>query len=217
MNTPNEFSRPEGAEPITTPHQRFLRIRELIPHLPPLPWQPGNNSNVSDANGAPIVDTVQWTETQGFGPANDAMAEALVHLSFLIMPPGHVASTLMGGTDHLIQLQNDVHEMANKLFPHRKQSSAFLKLYGEVGEVIDNPTDPGEWADVFILLLDLARINGIDVEQAVRDKMRILQKREWEVNPVFGTFQHRRDKVVTNILEVHSHPVHTDGGKTEAA
>lgn len=192
MNTPNEFNRPEGLPEITTPQQRFMRIRELLKHLPPLPWKTGANSNVKDANGDMIIHTVHWTGQSGFTDKNDAMAEVLVHLSHLIAPPGHLSSTVMTSPveDTLVRLQNDVFEMANQLFADRKQPNAFLKLYGEVGEVIDNPSDPGEWADVFILLLDLARINGIDVEKAVRDKMAILRGRQWARNGM-GVYQHK--------------------------
>lgn len=190
MNTPNEFNRPEGLPEITTPQQRFMRIRELLKHLPPLPWKPGANSNVKDANGDMIIHTTHWTGQSGFTDKNDAVAEVLVHLSHLLAPPGHLNSTVMAPDDTLTRLQDDVFDTANQLFPDRKQPSAFLKLYGEVGEIIDNPSDPGEWADVFILLLDLARINNIDVEKAVRDKMAVLRRRQW-FRDEMGVFQHK--------------------------
>jgi hypothetical protein len=89
----------------------------------------------------------------------------------------------------LARLQSLVFGQANVLFPKRTQSKAFLKLYEELGEVIKNPSDPLEWADVFIMLLDLSKMNNIDVVSAILHKMQINQERVWTETPT-GTYQH---------------------------
>lgn len=86
-------------------------------------------------------------------------------------------------------LQLEVTTMADRLFPNRTPSKAWLKLYEELGEVIKKPGDADEWGDVFILLLDLSRMNGIDIVSAVHDKMAILENRVW-TQTATGTYQH---------------------------
>ena len=67
-----------------------------------------------------------------------------------------------------------------------------LKLFEEIGEMIADPTDASEYADVTIMLLDIAWQNGISghgLEVAVRGKMEINRAREWRVTK-FGTLKH---------------------------
>lgn len=85
-----------------------------------------------------------------------------------------------------------VRQQADRLFPKRTDSSMFLKMYGELGELISAKTPEqkaGEFADVMIMLLDYADKNGIDVQQSVETKMGINERRTWVVNDL-GVFQH---------------------------
>lgn len=50
----------------------------------------------------------------------------------------------------------EVKTTADGYLPQRTPASAFLKLFEELGELVAAPHDPDEWADVFIMLLDLA-------------------------------------------------------------
>lgn len=91
----------------------------------------------------------------------------------------------------LSRLQSIVYGQACVLFPNRTNASAFMKFYEEMGEVIKDPTNPMEWADVFILMMDLAKMNGVtDLTGAVTTKMRINQAREWQETTT-GTWQHK--------------------------
>jgi NTP pyrophosphatase (non-canonical NTP hydrolase) len=47
-------------------------------------------------------------------------------------------------------------------------------------QVIKKEEVAGELADVLLYLLQLAMISGIDLEQAVLDKLEVNQKRKWE-------------------------------------
>ncbi len=93
-------------------------------------------------------------------------------------------------------LQCEVNLQADRLFPARIPSSAWLKLYEELGEVIKKPHDAGEWGDVFILLLDLSKMHGIEIVSAVRDKMEVLEHRVWTTTAT-GTYQHVPGEHVT--------------------
>jgi len=86
-------------------------------------------------------------------------------------------------------LQARVHGWASETFPARQPAAAWLKLFEELGEVIKSPADPLEWGDVFIMLLDLASMNGVDVADAVLAKLFINRRRQWAQLPS-GVFSH---------------------------
>jgi NTP pyrophosphatase (non-canonical NTP hydrolase) len=112
----------------------------------------------------------------------DAMNEAI---KIVRAYPGH----------SLDQLQAIVHEWANEQFPDREPSIAWMKLFEELGEVIKDPKDPLEWADVLILVLDLAAIYGVTLDNAVLDKMEINRRRTWGTSPT-GVMVHTGEAVL---------------------
>lgn len=68
---------------------------------------------------------------------------------------------------------------ADRLFPNRTTASMFMKLFSEIGELVDQPTSPHELADVFIMLLDHANRHGIPIAESVLDKMLVNEQRTW--------------------------------------
>lgn len=86
-------------------------------------------------------------------------------------------------------LQKEVFEFAEKTFGPGREDAAWKKLFEELGEVLKDPRSPGEWGDVFILLLDLATIYGVDVDEATRAKLAVIAQRVWNRTET-GTFQH---------------------------
>jgi NTP pyrophosphatase (non-canonical NTP hydrolase) len=74
-------------------------------------------------------------------------------------------------------------EWADQVVPCRTPMSTVSKLLEEIGELVasDRMNDPQELADVAILVLDLFNLQGVDMAQAVRDKMEINQARHWIV------------------------------------
>ena len=80
---------------------------------------------------------------------------------------------------------------ADRLFPARTDSSMFLKLYGEIGEMVDSDPENlgGEVADVFIMLLDFAKRKGINISKEVVKKMAINDLRQWQADQN-GVFKH---------------------------
>lgn len=65
-------------------------------------------------------------------------------------------------------------------------------LKKEVNELLENPDDPMEWADCFLLLLDAARRKGYSVDDLVKfgmKKLKINKKRKWKKQKD-GTFKH---------------------------
>lgn len=89
-------------------------------------------------------------------------------------------------------LATNIRKQADRLFPGRTDSSMFLKIYGEVGELITAQTKEEkslEFADLMILLLDYADIHGIFIEESIMAKMRTNEARTWTRNEL-GVFQH---------------------------
>jgi len=77
------------------------------------------------------------------------------------------------------ELTERVFEWAEATFPNRNDASMYLKMYGEIAEMIESDGDANEIADMFILLLDYAKRKKVDVTTAVLRKLEINQARTW--------------------------------------
>ena len=89
----------------------------------------------------------------------------------------------MPGSDIAI-LQKEIAAWADDVIPDRNSYSTIAKLLGEIGELIasERMSDPGELADIAILVLDLFHLQKVDMSEAVRNKMAINVKRRWKVS-----------------------------------
>lgn len=87
------------------------------------------------------------------------------------------------------ELQEEVREWADEVFPTRNIQSMALKLFEEISEMLRAPDDADEHADIYIMMLDLSRMYGVDVAAAVRRKIATNRLRSWEVTPI-GTLHH---------------------------
>lgn len=89
------------------------------------------------------------------------------------------------------QVQKDIREWADKVFPNRTADEILRKLImEEVPEFLNGgANDPYEYADLVILILDVASVKGIDVARAVRKKMEVNRMRTWARKPN-GLMQH---------------------------
>lgn len=88
-------------------------------------------------------------------------------------------------------LQREIKAWADAQFPGRTLEGLYNKLKDEIREFIDTPT-PDELADVFILILDWAEMNGWNMQQAINRKMNINLNRQWILDPSRGVWQHVR-------------------------
>ena len=80
------------------------------------------------------------------------------------------------------EMQAYIVDWADKLMPNRLPENAFAKMLEEIEEWKERPADGHEAADVLIIFLDVCHLAGIDVVKAFHYKMRINQKREWELD-----------------------------------
>lgn len=106
------------------------------------------------------------------------------------------------GGEQIQDLQNEIAEWADSVYPHRTNVSILKKLDEEVKELHADLLDPHEYADLIILILDLGRMNGINIGQAVREKIEINNKRNWTIDED-GVMSHT-DREFTEIEEAYN-------------
>lgn len=87
-------------------------------------------------------------------------------------------------------LASEVFEWAEATFPGRTDATMALKLYKEIGEMIESGGDPLEVADVFILVLDYAARKGVHLGTAIPEKLEINKNRQWTIDPNTGVSHH---------------------------
>lgn len=187
----------------------------------PLPWEPDPYSPwiLRAANGRTVAVFTAWNDKLGALIIGEAHCRKVADLSRQYHYQQTVISGLEDEVDNLkgmldnrqagdAQLMieaptkniNDLRIIqrlvtlwADGQFPNRTPQQAFMKLFEEIGEVIRSPREAGEWADIFIMLVDLCQMYGItDIGQAIEDKMKVNSHRQWTASDT-GTMQHNRD------------------------
>lgn len=86
--------------------------------------------------------------------------------------------------------QADITEWASANFPMRTPQGTFVKLLEEIAETAAAPGSPSEYADLIILIFDLASMYRVDIPKALEDKMKINKKRDWVFNTTTGLAHH---------------------------
>lgn len=99
--------------------------------------------------------------------------------------------------DPITELQRVISDWADKVYPDRTVDNALSKMMlHEIPELLHGKAmDPTEFADVAILLFDIAHLQGIDIVQAMRFKMEVNKKRTWEIDPATGLMSHVKSPV----------------------
>lgn len=106
------------------------------------------------------------------------------------------------GRRELQHLSWSIGEWSDEVFGHSRDDGdqaglpALHHLREEIDELIDNPSDESEWADVLMLLLDAARRRDIPVWrllQATRDKLAVNKRRKWGKPDENGVVHHVSD------------------------
>ena len=94
--------------------------------------------------------------------------------------------------DSIIHLQDRITNWADRVFPERTAEGALTKLVlEEIPELLHGGLDdPLEYADVLILVLDIAALRGIDAVAAAHEKMTINEARKWKKNLTTGMMSH---------------------------
>jgi len=92
----------------------------------------------------------------------------------------------------LADWQNFVRDLVEAKHWTKEPNEVFIRFAEEVGELAKEmrkkwklgaeaaPSAAGELADVFMYLVDLANHFGVDLDQAVRDKLKVNEGRTWK-------------------------------------
>ncbi|MGI9501537.1 MAG: dATP/dGTP pyrophosphohydrolase domain-containing protein [Geminicoccaceae bacterium] len=81
-------------------------------------------------------------------------------------------------------------DWARGVFTKSTPESVTEHLRREAIELAENPTDPSEMADVFLLLVWLADLTGTDLCGAIEDKIDINEHRKWGKPDSQGVVEH---------------------------
>lgn len=94
--------------------------------------------------------------------------------------------------DPITESQRMIAEWADAVYPNRTPEHALTKMMlHEIPELLQGGVnDPLEFADVAILLFDIAHLKGIDIGKAISDKMEINKKRVWGIDRHTGLMSH---------------------------
>lgn len=119
----------------------------------------------------------------------------------------HFAQDIFGDDDESVSvafIQGEVVEWADgTIGKDRTYNNAIQKLVmEELPELLLDPESPTEWADVAIIVLDLAHLAKIDIVKAIRTKLEINRKRTWGKNEKTGLVHHITPKVSPRAAQV---------------
>lgn len=128
-------------------------------------------------------------EREGLG--GDLQPEAV------LPPPPQISETFADlgpeASPSIEEMQADIAQWADTVYPNRTAHGSLAKLVmEEIPEFITcKMKDPLEYADLVIMILDIAHLQGINVGRAVVKKMHINRKRTWKVEEGTGFLKHQ--------------------------
>lgn len=92
--------------------------------------------------------------------------------------------------DDLKYVVDTNYKVANVLFPKRTSASMFLKMYGEISELVRDPTNCEEAIDAIIMLMDHVTRMGGNVGQELLNKLEVNLQRKWRLDPTTNVYHH---------------------------
>lgn len=158
-----------------------------------------------------IKDVGDRTPREYSEPITGRVDDAILYLSLLKalilereglvadLVPRHPSETFADpGPDakpSIEEMQADIAQWADTIKPDRTAHQSLSKLMlEEIPEFIASKMeDPLEYADLVIMILDIAHLQGIDVGRAVIQKMAINRQRSWRVDKTTGFLKHVGD------------------------
>lgn len=91
-----------------------------------------------------------------------------------------------------IKIFEDIRVWGRETFPDNTEAGILAHIKEELDELIENPSDSLEMADLVILLVQLADLHGIDLERAVSHKNDINRRRVWLPADEEGIIRHKK-------------------------
>lgn len=158
---------PERPDPVATPAATISDAPEGYAALPPTDTELLNREvTVTLADGTPL--RLRWRDVIRFNAGGQ-----------LVEPP-----------DTLDSLAREIQAWQAVTFPHCTAASSAHHLAAEAEELVEAPTDPGEQADIFLLLIANSTAAGTDLVKAVRAKLEKNKRRTWGKPNGLGIVQH---------------------------
>lgn len=139
------------------------------------------------------------TSTDGLRIVYNVYREGYYHPTTYDVARNHIIRLLdqIDAMDDWQTLQDDIAAWASKQFPHQTPHSKLEHMRSEIEELDADPTDLGEYADCFMLLIDTARLAGYnmsDIFDAVGAKLEINRQRKWSEPDENGVSYHIKDE-----------------------
>lgn len=165
-----------------------------------------------DANGRMVSVFVAMNEKAGslsIAEIHCRMVAETVNKMHMPSPEAMIENPPLCNINDLRIIQRLVVMWADSAFPDRSPLHAFTKMYSEIGELIDHPHDGMEYADVFILLVDLANMHGVtNLGECIQAKMKLNANRQWTKNAM-GIMRHvPEEQHLKGELDKHTDGVH---------
>lgn len=154
------------------------------------PWR-GLRGKYPDKPSIPVVDMIRESKSGGEF-ADDRFPDKPVEPKSQTAPTMQDAIGAIDAITSIDRLTDEIVDWADAAIgKDRTYQMAIQKLaMEELPELLLSPEDPLEWADVAIIVLDLARLAKIDPVSAIRNKLDINRSRTFRVNPRTGLPHH---------------------------
>lgn len=152
--------------------------------------------SINDQRGVNSDGLQEMPSMQGNESTHRVLSESSdkerLHLQSMLSESAKELPPCTTGEDPIKHLQQRITTWADRIIPNRTATGALTKLMlHEIPELLNGGLDdPYEYADVLILVLDIASLKGIDAVQAAHDKMAINEQRLWATDPETGLIQH---------------------------
>ncbi len=101
---------------------------------------------------------------------------------------------IMNEDKDMEEVLDEIFEWQKETFPHATPQSCYNHLKKEIAELGENLNDPSEIADCIMLLSNMAKLQGIDVKQVIKEKFAINKTRTWGKVNSEGFVEHVKDK-----------------------
>lgn len=100
------------------------------------------------------------------------------------------------GVPTLDTLARDIRAWQARTFPHATPESVAEHLRREAEELVYEPSNPEEIADIFHLLVAAAEANGYDLVDVISTKFAVNTVRRWQAPDSAGVVEHVREGAV---------------------
>lgn len=88
------------------------------------------------------------------------------------------------------QITKEINEWQAQVFKKATADSAARHLLREAKELVEEPENGEEMADIFLLLAGVAYLSGVDLESEIEKKMAINRARTWREPDAEGVVEH---------------------------